>query len=126
MHMPKLRLSSEIDKLAKAYCGENQDSALYQQAKIIAQCDFFIARLRTAEANLIDQLRDMPAFSRSKQKRPLARLAEPSSDDATNNVRIYARAFLSALPQLDQLARLENHFWIRRTRALQTFLAVKK
>ena len=41
-------LSADVERMAKAICGDNTTAALYEQAVIIAECQLLILKLRAA------------------------------------------------------------------------------
>ena len=118
----KHRVASEIEEIAAAYCGGEQDPILYHQAIVIGQCDLMISRLRAQAVRILELFADRHPFLGSRRQKKFKQVNDISVGPEQNDLA----AFKNALPHLDRLGRLEQRIWLRRTRALQVFLATKK
>lgn len=118
----KYRVASEIEELAGAYCDGKQDPILYHQAIVIGQCDLMISRLRAQAVRILELFADRHPFLGSRRQKKFKQVNDISVGPEQNDLA----AFKNALPHLDRLGRLEQRIWLRRTRALQVFLATKK
>jgi len=119
------RIGPQLEAVAAAYCGGNRDPLLYRHAIVIAQCDILISRLRAQAIRYADFAARRQLFSSAKRKSdaPLWLEKQNQIGKSVRHEESNFDAYVTALPYLDRLARLEQRIWLRRKRALRWFLA---
>jgi len=131
LNLRNRRISAEIEEIAAAYCDGQQDLILYQHAIALSQCDHMIAELRVQSVRLIDSLSDLAPMAEARRGPFVGGDISVHSDSqqnctTTTAIQLDWDAFQRALPYLDRLNRIEQHFWSRRERALKMFVAAQK
>ena len=58
----------EIDEIAKKMSGGDQDTLLYEQALVIAECDLLLSRVRAHAVVLTERLSDPNSFPTTKRR----------------------------------------------------------
>src|SRR4029077_19100068 len=58
---PRPVSSDEIDRLARAICGDDDDPALFAQAIAIAENELMLRRIREQEVHCVERLRELSA-----------------------------------------------------------------
>jgi hypothetical protein len=83
-----LEHSPEIDRLAKALCGDNNDRSLFEQALVIARNQQVLRAIAAQRIGVIERLRDPRSIALAKGDNSLklataiaARLKDPAFDD---------------------------------------------
>jgi len=123
-------ISAEVERLAIVFAGEKPHSARLELARIVAEAEMTLDRVRTARVDLVNQAAACTSASRATDigqnidrisKR--ARVADPQPPIAADGApRNEAGAFLQVLPQLVKLDRYEQRALSRRKRAIRSLL----
>ena len=58
----------EIDEIAKKMSGGDQDTLLYEQALVIAECDLLLSRARAHSVAVTERLSDQNSFPTTKKR----------------------------------------------------------
>jgi hypothetical protein len=96
--------SPQIERMARAICGDDQNPLLFDQALVIAEHEIVLLRVRAERVAAIERRRD--------------KLNSTECRDEFDAMR-------HALPDLDRLARYERRAWSRRKRAIRNFMKMK-
>jgi hypothetical protein len=97
--------SADIERLAAAFCDDQNDPALLAQARIIAENDLVLRTIREHKLNIIERLRDPNGVERRE--------------------RDECEALEGAVPDLICLERYERRAWSRQSRAMWAFMNIK-
>src|SRR6185437_4386802 len=73
-HSPSF--ATDIGKIARKMCGDDQDPLLYEQALVMAECDILLSRVRAHSAALIERLNDPNSFPTTKKRSEWKRRGE--------------------------------------------------
>jgi hypothetical protein len=93
-------ISTEVERLARAIVGKRGEPYELLQARIVAEAEFELLRVRTTRAKMID-----------------------SAGRLSFEVEIAPHALLGALPQLEMFDRYERRVFSRRRRAIRQMYA---
>jgi len=99
-----LSISAEIDRLARKLAGKSPNWQRLEQARIAAEAEFDVRRVRAHRKTIIDL--------------KAARLSRPEASDLLPEHR-NAVAIMEALPELTALERYERRAFARRKRAIR-------
>jgi hypothetical protein len=102
-------ISTEVERLATAICGEDADPADREQAVIVAESELILLRVRAARVDVIERMLPVSA-TRKTYGTPSAPVG-PHNEPANN---------LSCLKQLMTLDGYERRALSRRKRALRS------
>jgi hypothetical protein len=128
-------VSVEVDRLARALVGRDQDGALLGLARIIAEAELDLKRIQITKVSLlnahlepISPLAPFPGAELAGFLRPElagACIQDDSLDDVGVHAHATGRAMIHALPQLVRLHRYERRARSRLRRAMSVFLVHK-
>jgi hypothetical protein len=115
-------ISAEVEELARAIAGKQGAAYQLAQARLVAEAEFDLLRVRATRVKTIDR--------EAAQNLSLAAEARDVSDTRLRSTRIpisathsefevVQRALLRALPQLEILERYERRAFSRRRRAIR-------
>jgi hypothetical protein len=121
-------VSAQVDKLARALAGSDQEGPLLMQARIIAEADLELERIQITKvsmmnAHLLSLSGPSPGAEHAAGDHPPhreggVRELDPRSD-------IIGAAMINVLPQLVRLCRYERRARSRRTQAMRKFMVQK-
>jgi hypothetical protein len=116
-------MSTEVERLARAIVGKRRAPYELIQARIIAEAEFDLLRVRTVRVKVIDSMaaaNNLSASTLAEEPVPEAydTAALPSSP-MQSEIRDAQHALLRALPQLEVLERYERRALSRRRRAIR-------
>ena len=123
-------MSAEAERLAKVIAGVNASSARLAQARIIADAELDLLRIRHAQVMWMNsKLEPVIASGIHAQDAAMSRLADSNSGARSNSVlenielpaQSFAASMLNVLPQLIRLDRYERRAISRRRRAMRAF-----
>jgi hypothetical protein len=118
--------SAEVERLAVALAGTGADAFRIAQARIAAEAELELIRVRNIRAALINSMPVEPATARL----PLARSSSAGSQDTTPGQQDRkgreVDRFIRALPLLVRIDRYELRALSRRKRALRSLAAEVK
>ncbi len=121
-------ISTEVERLAIVLAGENPEPARLELARIAAEAEMTLVRVRTARVDLLNQAAACTSSSRGQNNDRIskrARAADPqpaiTADGAPHQE---ASAVLRVLPQLVKLDRYEKRALSRRKRAIRSLLTL--
>jgi len=110
--------SAEIERLVRAFCGDNQDNALLTQARVVAENELALRAVRKQKLATIERLRDPAAVPFvQRQKQPRQQNEQQQHDEY--------EAMERAAADLTRLERYERRAWSRQKRALREFVDIQ-
>src|SRR6266705_691509 len=120
-------VSAEVERLARAIVGKRSDPYELLQARIIAEAEFDLLRVRTTRANMIDSVAEnLTALSIDEPVRRTPRLDDTGSQETSprtlplcSEVDVAPHGLLRVLPELETLERYERRAFSRRRRAIR-------
>jgi hypothetical protein len=117
-------ISPEVERLARAIVGKRSDPHELLQARIIAEAEVDLLRVRMTRAKMIDlAAENLNASTDTKDpgSRAFARSqgTSPPTPPLCSGVEIGPHALLRALPELETLERYERRAFSRRRRAIR-------
>jgi hypothetical protein len=124
-------ISAEVNRLARAIVGKRSDPYELLQARIIAEAEFDLLRVRMARTKMIDSAaEDLNASTDTEDSGSRAFSLDDSGFQAATSpptlrseVEIAPQALLRALPELETLERYERRAFSRRRRAIRQVYA---
>jgi len=125
-------ISAEVKRLARAIVGKRSDPYELLQARIIAEAEFDLLRVRATRANMIDSVAenlsapsiDEPALQAPGLDDTGAQAAtSPPTPPLCSEVEMAPHALLRTLPELETLERYERRAFSRRRRAIRQMYA---
>ena len=124
-------ISAEVERLARAIVVKRSAPYELLQARIIAEAEFDLLRVRRARTKMIDSAAENlnastdteDSGSRAFSPDDPGFQAATSSPTPRSEVEIAPRALLRALPELEALERYERRAFSRRRRAIRQMYA---
>ena len=133
-----------IASIAKAYCDDQSNAAMYREALVLAQCDVLILQLRANGTALINSIgaRGPVPTAIEPEERPYrdeslslkyTRFNQPAEGDAAPTGLQTSRGgashsrdpLQSVFHHIKALSGMEDELYRRRRRALRNFLAIR-
>src|SRR5438105_2280809 len=116
-------ISVEVERLVRTIVGKRRAPYELVQARIIAEAELDLLRIRAMRAKIIDSMAEANSLGDSK----LAKEPVPGAKDTAalpnspiqSEIQDAPRALVRALPQLEALERYERRAFSRRRRAIK-------